>query len=78
MSYIYDNGTKLIGKCGDILEYTRRQAEAQTINEEDYEEILEELKDKDFDTIVCIDYDFGMGMVFDFWDEDDKLEYDLY
>lgn len=78
MNNIYDNGELLLGNVRNIKEYTTRQIEAQLIDEEDYEEIIEYLEDKKDTDIVCINYDFGMGLSFDIWQEEDKLESDLY
>lgn len=77
MKNIYDNGELLLGSVGNIKEYTKRQIEAESIDKEDYKEIieyLETLKDSD---VVCVNYDNGMGLSFDSWDENDKLESDL-
>ena len=61
----------------DILEYTKRQNEAQLIEEEDYQEIVETLEDLEDNTIICINYDNGMGMTFDWWKDTDKLEMEV-
>lgn len=78
MNYIYDNGELLLGTKRDIIEYQARLVKAQLIEKEDYDEIVETLQDKKEDTIVCINYDNGMGLSFDFWENEDKLNYDLY
>ncbi len=70
MNKIYDNGEILLGKVKDIIEYTKKQG---TIDEE-MEEILQDLKDFEDNTIIAINYDNGMGYTIDYWDEKDILE----
>lgn len=70
MNNIYDNGEILLGKVKDIIEYTKKQ---ETIDEET-EEILQDLKDFEDNTIVAINYDNGMGYSIDYWDEKDILK----
>lgn len=70
MNKIYDNGEILLGKVKDIIEYTKKQ---ETIDEET-EEILQDLKDLEDNTIVAINYDNGMGYTIDYWDENDILK----
>ena len=38
------------------------------------EEILQDLKELEDNTIVAINYDNGMGYTIDYWDEKDILE----
>lgn len=78
MNTIYDNGEMLLGSVGNVLEYARRQIEGHLIDKEDYEEIINTLRDLDCDTIVAINYDNGMGMSFDWWTKDDELESYLF
>lgn len=79
MNKLYDNGTRLLGTKKDILEYIKRQNEAQIIEEEDYKEIVDTLNELvGSDTIVAINYDFGMGMTFDWWTKEDIIESECY
>ena len=78
MSGLYDNGEMLLGNVEDILEYAKRQNEADLIDEEDYEEIIETLKDLELHTIVAINYDHGMGMSFDWWTKEDEMDMEVY
>lgn len=78
MSGLYDNGEMLLGNVEDILEYAKRQNEADLIDEEDYEEIIETLKDLELHTIVAINYDNGMGMSFDWWTKEDEMDMEVY
>ena len=74
MNKIYDNGEILLGKVKDIIEYTKKQE----IIDEEMEEILQDLKDFEDNTIVAINYDNGMGYTIDYWDEsfiDDEEKY---
>ena len=70
MNKIYDNGEILLGKVKDIIEYTKKQE----IIDEEMEEILQDLKDFEDNTIVAINYDNGMGYTIDYWDETDILK----
>ena len=70
MNNIYDNGEILLGKVKDIIEYTKKQ---ETIDEET-EEILQDLKELEDNTIAAINYDNGMGYAIDYWDEKDILK----
>ena len=70
MNKIYDNGEILLGKVKDIIEYTKKQ---ETIDEE-MEEILQDLKELEDNTIVAINYDNGMGYTIDYWNEKDILK----
>lgn len=57
MNKIYDNGYYLLGKVEDILNY----ADADSLSDDLVVEMLEELKDYDKESIVCINYDNPMG-----------------
>lgn len=70
MNNIYDNGEILLGKVKDIIEYTKKQEKI----DEETEEILQDLKDLEDNTIVAINYDNGMGYTIDYWDEKDILK----
>lgn len=72
---IYDNGYMLLGGYQHLLKFVDKQL----IDNEDDEFILtikQELEDLqlDDDTIVCINYDSGMGNTYDWWDKKDCME----
>lgn len=77
MNNIYDNGTMLLGTIKNIKEYTNKQIEQEedTDIQEEYKSMLEEiesLEEKD-NTIIAINYDNGMGISIDYWQESDKV-----
>ncbi len=69
MNNIYDNGELLLGTKKDILDYWKNNA--VNIDSDFEEEVKEDLKDLKDDTIVCINYDNGMGYTIDYWDNKD-------
>ena len=72
MYNIYDNGEKILGRVIDIKNYILNNKE--NWEDTDSEEILDELKDMSYDTIVAIDYNHGMGWYMDWWDRKDIME----
>ena len=67
MENIYDNGRVCLGKVGKI-----RQKLIENANEEwEIEDILEELKELENNTIVAINYDNGMGYSIEYWTKKD-------
>lgn len=73
MNGLYDNGTILLGTKKDIVNQIYNNMLVEE-NDEEYMEILEDLKDFKEDTIVALNYDSGMGYSIDYWDSKDKLE----
>lgn len=73
MNSLYDNGTILLGTKKDIVNQIYNNM-LEEENDEEYMEILEDLKDFKEDTIVALNYDNGMGYSIDYWDSNDKLE----
>lgn len=74
MNNIYDNGTHMLGEVKRIKEYNDRLYKDKAIEEEQWLELVKELvwyKDTD---IVSIDYDNGMGMTVEYWEQKDILE----
>lgn len=72
MNSIYDNGELLLGSVKDIKEYTLNNMLIYE-NDEENMEILDFIKDYKENDIVCINYDNGMGLSFDIWQESDKV-----
>lgn len=73
MNGLYDNGTILLGTKKDIVNQIYNNM-LEEENDEEYMEILEDLKGFKEDTIVALNYDNGMGYSIDYWDSNDKLE----
>lgn len=73
MNNLYDNGSILLGTKKDIVNQIYNNMLVEE-NDDEYMEILEDLKDFKEDTIVALNYDNGMGYSIDYWDEKDILE----
>lgn len=74
MENIYDNGTHMLGQVKKIKDYNDKLYKDKAIEEEQWLELVKELvwyKDTD---IVSIDYDNGMGMTVEYWEQKDILE----
>ena len=69
MQNIYDNGEVCLGEVKKIIEHFN------TIGAdiEEYEDLLEELKELNDDDIVAINYDNGMGYSIDYWTNEDII-----
>lgn len=72
MNNIYDNGELLLGTKKDILNYWKNNA--IDIDSDFEEELKEDLKDLKDDTIICINYDNGMGYTIDYWNNEDIIK----
>ena len=77
MTNIYDNGTCLLGTKKAIMDYIIPQFisyndEDKTLSDEEYKDILREIKDFDDTDILCINY-CGMGLSIEGWSENDKI-----
>lgn len=72
MNNIYDNGELLLGSVKDIKEYILNNMLVYE-NDEENMEILDFIKDYKENDIVCINYDNGMGLSFDYWNEKDEI-----
>lgn len=69
MKNIYDNGRLCLGEVGKIRQQLIDNAE-ETWGIED---ILEELKEFEDNTIVAINYDNSMGYSIEYWTIKDKI-----
>lgn len=69
MKNIYDNGEVCLGEVKKIIEHFN------TIGAdiEEYEDLLEELKELNDDDIVAINYDNGMGYSIEYWTNEDII-----
>ena len=77
MNKIYDNGSLMLGNVQDlIMEIEREIKEDIDMLSADMEDILKELKelrDIDYEMVVCINYDNGMGYSIDYWSSNDII-----
>lgn len=75
MNKIYDNGTMLIGNVKMIKDMIKNNLEKGSIDDLDLiTEILEDIKDLEDNTIICLNYDNPMGYSYDYWDEEDIVK----
>lgn len=65
MENIYDNGCQVIGEYKKVVAYVKKHQD--NLENDDLLEDLIDLK-LDDNTIICINYDLGMGYSFDWWD----------
>lgn len=77
MNKIYDNGSLMLGNVQDLIMEIERQKRASIdMLDVDVDEILKDLKelrDIDYNMIVCINYDNGMDYSMDYWGENDSI-----
>lgn len=71
MNKIYDNGIMLLGTKKMVYDYILND---ETLEKWEYEDLLKELEELSNETIVAINYCFGMGYSMDFWNEDDIVK----
>ena len=69
MQNIYDNGRLCLGEVGKIRQQLIDNAEETW----EIEDILEELKELEDNTIVAINYDKGMGYSIEYWTTKDII-----
>lgn len=78
MNKIYDNGALMLGNVYDlIMEIEREIKEDIDMLGVDMEDILKELKelrDIDYEMVVCINYENGMGYTLDYWSSKDIVK----
>ena len=77
MKNIYDNGALMLGNVQDlIMEIEREIKKDIDMLGADMEELikdLKELRDIDYEMVVCINYDNGMGYSIDYWSSNDII-----
>lgn len=77
MNKIYDNGALMLGNVQDLIMEIERQKRASIdmldADVDDMLKDLKELRDIDYNMIVCINYDNGMGYTMDYWRENDSI-----
>ena len=78
MNKIYDNGVLMLGNVQDlIMEIERPKRESIDMLDADMDELikdLKELRDIDYEMVVCINYDNGMGYTIDYWTSKDIMK----
>lgn len=73
MENIYDNGTVILGEVKKIKDYTERLFKDKRIDEEEYLDIMNELKYFEDNNIVAVNYDCGMGLSIESWSPEDII-----
>ena len=77
MNKIYDNGALMLGNVQDlIMEIEKELKNGVDMFCADMEDILKDLKelrDIDYEMVVCINYDNGMGYSIDYWSSKDII-----
>ena len=77
MKNIYDNGALMLGNVQDlIMEIEKELKNGVDMFCADMEDILKDLKelrDMDYEMVVCINYDNGMGYSIDYWSSNDII-----
>ena len=78
MNKIYDNGALMLGNVQDlIMEIEKELKNGVDMFCADMEDILKDLKelrDIDYEMVVCINYDNGMGYSIDYWSSKDIVK----
>lgn len=73
MNNIYDNGEIILGTKKDIVRYLQINLTTSDMEEEIYN-ILKDIEEEEDNTILAINYDFGMSYTIECWKENDKVE----
>lgn len=78
MNKIYDNGALMLGNVQMVIMEIERQKRASIdMLDADMDELLKDLKelrDIDYEMVVCINYDNGMGYTIDYWNSNDIVK----
>ena len=78
MTNIYDNGALMLGNVQlVIMEVEKEMKENIDMAFTDQQELLKELKELrniDYDMIVCINYENPMGYTIDYWTSNDIIK----
>lgn len=73
MKEIYDNGNRMLGQASEIRKYNDKMFREDMIVEEQWLELAKELVFFNDTDILAIDYDNGMGILIEKWEERDIL-----
>ena len=78
MNKIYDNGALMLGNVQMVInEIEKEIKEDIDMFNVDMEELLKELKELrnvDYEMVVCINYDNGMSYTIDYWSSKDIIK----
>lgn len=79
MNSVYDNGGLMIGNIDLVIKEIKREIEKDIdMIDASTEELLKDLEDLKIHvpnvSVVCINYDTGMGYSFDYWRTVDEIK----
>ena len=78
MKNIYDNGSLMLGNVQMVIMEIEREMKENIdmlyIDMEDLLKELKELRDIDYEMVVCINYENGMGYTLDYWSSNDIVK----
>lgn len=78
MNKIYDNGALMLGNVQMVInkieEELKNDIDMLGADMEDILKELKELRDIDYEMVVCINYDNGMGYTLDYWSSTDIVK----
>lgn len=78
MNKIYDNGALMLGNVqmviNEVEEELKNNIDMFCADMEDILKDLKELRDIDYEMVVCINYDNGMGYTIDYWTSKDIVK----
>lgn len=78
MKNIYDNGALMLGNVQMVINEIEKElkngVDMFCADMEDILKELKELRDIDYEMIVCINYDNGMGYSIDYWSSKDIVK----
>ena len=77
MKNIYDNGALMLGNVQMVINEIEKElkngVDMFCADMEDILKELKELRDIDYEMVVCINYDNGMGYSIDYWSSNDII-----
>ena len=77
MNKIYDNGALMLGNVQMIINEIEKElkngVDMFCADMEDILKDLKELRDIDYEMVVCINYDNGMSYSIDYWSSNDII-----
>lgn len=78
MNKIYDNGAIMLGNVQDVIMRVEKEIKENLdmcfVDQKELLKDLKELRDVDYDMIVSINYDNGMGYNIDYWTSKDEVK----
>lgn len=78
MNKIYDNGALMLGNVQDLIMEIEREIKEDIdmfdVDMEDLLKDLKELRDIDYEMVVCINYDNGVSYSIDYWSSKDIVK----